>query len=62
MARTTAEVRQASDTVSTQGKEVAKIAQLKSSIKGLEDNVSFYKATERELKYELEKAIKDSTR
>lgn len=41
MARTTTELGLARDTISTLSKELANVAQLKSSINGLEDNVAF---------------------
>lgn len=49
MVRTTADLRQAADTISTQCKELAKVAQLSSALKCLEDIVGFFEASEKEL-------------
>lgn len=62
IATATAELRQARDTISTQSRELAKIAQLKMSIKSLQDNVAFYEASEESLKGELAAVTMESTR
>lgn len=61
MARAAARLRQARDTIAMQSKELAKIAQLKSSLKNLENNMSFYEASEEDLKNAFAATIKDST-
>lgn len=60
--RATAELPQAGNTITTQSMDVAKIAQLKSSIKRVEDRVRFYEACEKDMKSELEASITKSTR
>lgn len=60
-ARAITELQQAHDSISTHGKELAKIAQLKFSIKSLEDNVAFYMANEDEQMRELAAAMNDCT-
>lgn len=62
IARATAELRQACDTISTQRREFAKIAQLTMSIKILEGNIAFYKVSEADLKGKLAKIMAKSTR
>lgn len=62
IASATAELRQAHDTTSTQSKEMAKIAQLKMSVKILEDNFAFYETSEEDLKVEPAKSTAESTR
>lgn len=46
IASATAELRQARNTISMQSKELAKNAQLRMSMKSLEDNVAFYNGSE----------------
>lgn len=53
IARAIAELRQTCNTISTQAKQFAKIAQLKMSTKGLEDKLVSYEASEDSLKLEL---------
>lgn len=48
--RATTELHQAHDTVSTRDTELVRTAQLKMSIKSLEDNVEFYEGSEVSLK------------
>lgn len=50
MARITAELCQSCVKIPMQSKALAKVARLKSPIKSLEENVSFYKASEEKLK------------
>lgn len=50
MARAITVLHQAPDMISTQSRELPKIAQLKSFVKRLEDNVSFYKESKDDLK------------
>lgn len=60
--RATSSFRQTRDTTSTQSMDLAKIAQLKTSIKNLEDNAAFYEASEEDWKDELAKATAEHTR
>lgn len=60
MSRAPAELHQTRDTISTPSKELARVAQLKSSIKSIEDNVVVYEASKDELKKELAAVINDS--
>lgn len=46
MARTTSELLHARDIISTQSKDLSKVAQLKSSIKSIGDSFAFYDAIE----------------
>lgn len=62
MARSTAELDQARDTMSTSSKELAKVALLKSSIRRIEHNVTLHEASAEELKTELVVPINDNTR
>lgn len=61
LARATAEMHQARKTISAWSKELSKVAQLKSSVKHLKDNVALHEASEEELKKKLAFAINDST-
>lgn len=61
IAKANAELRQVRTTISTQRKELAKTAQLKTSIQLLKDNVAFYEETEDRLKSELPAATIRST-
>lgn len=56
------ELRQARDTILSQSKELAGIAQLKMCIKSPEDNVAFYKASEGSVKSELTMLTAESSR
>lgn len=62
MAGATTELRWGRDTNSTPGKRLARIANLRSSMKSLGDEVSLYETSEEELKNATVAAIKDSTR
>lgn len=54
-ARATVELNQAHKTISTQSRELAKIAQFKFSLKIPKDNVVFYETNEENLKGKLAK-------
>lgn len=56
------ELRQAQETISTRSKELARLTQLNSSVKCLEDNVALYEVSEDYLKIELAAEINNSTR
>lgn len=62
ISRATAVLRQACDTISTQSKKLATVAQLKSSMKSLEDNVAFHEASGEDLKSELVPTTTETTR
>lgn len=62
ISRTTADLRFVRDKISTQSKELVKVAQFKSSTEVFGDNVMFYEASEEKLKKELVVTINDSTR
>lgn len=53
IAKATAELGQVCNTISTQNMKLAKIAQLKPSLKNLKDNVLFHKMIEDDLESEL---------
>lgn len=61
VARATGEIYSARNMMPVQSKELAKIAQLNSSIKRLDDNVGSHETSEEELKDKLAAAMKDST-
>lgn len=62
MARATAELCPARDTISTKSKELSMVAQLKSVINSHEDDMAFYDTSEKELKKKLVVATNESIR
>lgn len=62
IAKGTAELREACDTISKQSKKVCNTAELKSFIKRLEDNMAFYNASKENLKSEIAALKADCTR
>lgn len=59
--RATAELGQAWHTISAQSKGLEEIVHFKSSIKSVEDNVTFYEVNAEDLNGELAKATAEST-
>lgn len=61
IARATEKLRQALVTISTQCKELANVAQLKTSIENLEENVAFFEASKEGLENKFARATAEST-